>query len=269
MRIPGEILKKYVRFGNPTLNGNYLCWIQPPKEELSAWSTIPIAPIQIKEFKDNKWCRSDRIVLAWIGPLPNYSIDELINEADDADLIAYAIGTKDQAKKGEFTQGPFIESVHAQLCTGQDGDYVFELHPKRLPKPIRIWSNDEQKFIKIKGSLKSKADAPKKFKRAKKGKKKPIKDNGKCYWYKGTKKQAAQGFPKCQKSEVPMLHTKGTTKGELIWNFSPFWDNPFPEFIWDGKGWDVLSPVQTDKIKKVLKRMKGKYKKHEKKKQEN
>jgi hypothetical protein len=268
MRIPGEILKKYVHFGKPTLNGNYLCWINPPQKDKSAWSAIPISPIKIKEFKDEKWNQPES-VLAWIGPLPNYSIDELVNEADDSDLIAFAIGTKEQAKKGAFTQGPFIESIHAQLCTGREGDYVFELHPKRLPKPIKEWSQNEQKFLKIKDSTKTSTKVPKKFKRRKKDKKKAIKDNGKCYWYKGTKKQAAKGFIGCEKAEVPMINTKGKTKGELIWNFNPFWDNPFPEFIWNGKTWNVLSPIQTEKIKKVLKRMKGKYQKNEKKRQKN
>lgn len=260
MKLPGEILKKYVRFGNPTLNGNYLCWIQPKKEEISAWSTIPIAPIKIKEFKDNKWCRPDYIVLAWIGPLPNYSTEELINDADDSDLIAYAIGTKENAKKGSFKQGPFIESVQAQLCTADKGDYIFELHPEQLPKPIKEWSENEQKFVKIKEKPETSTKVPKKFKRRKKAKKKAIKDNGKCYWYKGTKKQAAKNFPNNEKYESPPLHTKSKIKGELIWNFNPFWDNPFPEFIWTGKSWDVLSVKQSDKIKNLIKRMKAKYK---------
>jgi hypothetical protein len=260
MRIPGEILKKYVRFGKPTLNGNYLCWIQPPKDEISAWSTIPIAPIKIKEFKNEKWCSSDYVVLAWIGPLPNYSIDELVNEADEADLIAYAIGTPEGAKKGKYKQGPFIEGIHAQLCTGQDGDYIFELHPNKLPKATDKWSRDEKRFLKIKDTTETNTKTPKKFKRRKKNKKKPIKDNGKCYWYKGTKKQAAKGFLGCEKAKVPMINTKGKIKGELIWNFNPFWDNPFPEFIWNGENWDVLTPVQTAKIKNLIKRMKKKYK---------
>jgi hypothetical protein len=269
MKIPGEILKKYVRFGKPELNGKYLCWVKPDPNNLSAWSSIPISPIKIKEFKIDKWNPPAEIVLAWIGPLPNYSLDELVNEADDSDLIAFAIGTKEGAKQGTFKQGPFIESIHAQLCIGNKGDFIFELHPKLLPKPIKEWSENEQKFIKIKDTPKTNTKVRKTFKRSKKRKKKVIKDNGKCYWYKGTKKEAAKNFKGCQKAEVPMIDTKGKIKGEIIWNYNPFWDNPFPEFIWNGKTWDVLSPEQTDKIKKVTLRMKEKYQKNDKKKQKN
>jgi len=261
MRIPGEILKKYVRFEDPQLNGFYVCWICP--EQRPAMSSVPISPVKIKKFKNGEWIEKEQ-VLGWIGPLPVYSLDELQNEQEQADVICYAIGTKESIKTESFKAGPFNQSIETMFIEGQPGDYVFELHPVSKPKVIHEWSKKENRWLKFKGGDLIGTSPSKNFKRRKKGRKKAEitdkKDTGKCYWYKGTKKQAANGFKGCEKDEVPMIGTKGKIKGEIIWNFNPFWDNPFPEFIWNGKAWDVLSPAQTEKIKTVTKRMKMKYK---------
>lgn len=267
MRIPGEILKKYVKFGSPAVNGQYVCWVKP--KETPKMSFITTAPIKIKEYMDGEWGFPEHVI-AWIGPLPVYSLDELFNEGDDADLIAYGISTKDGIKKNQFKQGPFNESIQTQFTFGEPGDYVFELHPNQLPKIIKMWSETDGKWVKFNDTQQSDTKVPPKkktkFKRLKKGGKK--KDS--FWWIKGTKKQAAQGFKGIQKDESPLdnLKTKSTKgkKGEIIWNCSTYWDAPFPEFIWEGNDWKKPTLEQVSKIQNIVKRLKRKY---EKKRQKN
>ena len=273
MKIPGEILKKYVKFGSPQLNGKYLCWIKP--QDTPKMSVIPIAPIKVKTFENNYWIEPEQII-AWIGPLPVYSIDELFNEGQEADLIAYAIGTKEGAKKHAFKQGPFSESLDTQFQYGKPGDYVYELRPNALPKIIKYWDLDEQKWAKFKGSQETNTKAPKVrpkktkgFKRLKKNKK--GKDS--FWWIKGTKKEAAkeaiQGYKNKPKLILPITELPGETKGEIIWNCSVYWALPFPEFIWDGKEWKKPTLDQVQKIQNVVKRLMTKYGKNKKKKKTN
>jgi hypothetical protein len=264
MRIPGEILKKYVKFGSPAVNGQYVCWVKP--EQTPKMSAIPISPIKIKEYLNGEWNIPEQVI-AWLGPLPVYSIDELFNEGDEADLIGYAIGTKEGMKKDRYKQGPFNESIQTQFTYGEPGDYVFELHPNKLPKIIKMWSENDGKWVKFNGSIETDTKPKMKFKRLKKGRKK---ESGKdsFWWIKGTKKQAAQGFKGIKKDELPLDHlktkTKSGKKGEIIWNCSTYWGIPFPEFIWNGKDWKKPTLEQIDKIQNIVKRLMVKYEKTEK-----
>ncbi len=254
MRIPGEVLKKYVRFGSPSLSGHYVCWLKP--KDTPKMSCIPISPIRIKEYSNGKWLSPDH-VLSWLGPLPVYALDELIEEGDKADLIAYVIGTKEGAKKQQFKKGPFNESIYTQFEEGEPGDFVFEVHPNKDPKIIKQWSIDDDKWIKYN-----------KIKRTSKFKRKinvQEKEETHFWWTKGTKKQAALGFQGCEKTDLPITKVQGT-KGEIIWNCSTHWDYPYPDFIWNGSSWDNPEPKQANKIQNIVKRLMDKY---EKKKETN
>lgn len=256
MRIPGEILKKYIRFGSPSISGRYLCWLKP--QHKPSISVIPISPIKIKEYSNGKWVLPD-FVLSWMGPLPVYALDELIEQGDKTDLLAYGIGTIQGAKQNQFKKGPFNESIDTQFESGEAGDYVFELRPNQEPKPTKRWDVDDERWVII-GEKKVKKIT--KFKRKNKDQKNQKDQNENHFWWSiGTKKQAALGFRGCDCSATPILKKQGVKKGSIIWNCSDYWKIPYPDFVWNGKEWENPISKQAYKIQNIVQRLMDKYEK--------
>lgn len=150
-RIPGKMLLKHIQYGHPKFNGIYFVYYKP-KDTRAMSSTFPIANYEIVNINKGKNIKNLNI-LAYIGPLPILTLDELENGFKDEELSlhVYCIGTLKGASKSNWKEGPFHEDILAILQSGEKGDYVFEINQRTtLPKPISKFSTKYDKFINIK-----------------------------------------------------------------------------------------------------------------------
>lgn len=164
-KIPGRMLLKHVEYGYPKWNGLYLIYYKP-KDTRAMGNTFPIASYTLINIDKGRNARKLNI-LAYIGPLPVLTLDELENgyKYNDLSLHVYCIGTLKGAAKGSWKEGPYGEDILATLQGGEKGDYIFEINQRTtLPKPISKYSPKYHKFINIKNLTKT----IKKLKRLKK-----------------------------------------------------------------------------------------------------
>jgi len=255
MKLPGEIFKKHIRAGEPSLNGWYVCYTIPEKK--SAWSAIPMTEIKTKLFSKNKWAQPDHVI-GWIGPLPVFSLDELQGElGSESTDEAYAIGTLKEGMKGQFKDGPFYESVQISFCEGEPGDYAFILNSRKTnPIPFKRWSETMSKWVKIKDKKKGKGKLVQGMKRSKK-----TQESSSLPYYIGTKKQAAfQSYLAGPFYDInkAMKINCGRHKGDIIWMIFEG-DNPFPERIWNESKWEIIDIVKIRKIEKTVRILRKKY----------
>lgn len=254
MKIPGEIFKKHINAGKPSINGWYVCYIRPDKR--SAWNAVPMTVIKTKLWSDDKWAQADHVI-GWMGPLPVFSLDEIQGElGPESESSAYAIGTLKGGKQSQFTGGPFDESIRFMFEDGEPGEYCFELNSRKSePTPILRWSESLAKWVKLDNKCK-----PIKIRKNRKNK---VVQSYLPY-YIGTKKQAASDKykygPYNGLMEALSVDIKKQKKGLILWMI--FEGNaPFPERIWDGAGWEILDIVKIRKIEKIIKILRNKYEK--------
>jgi len=156
MIIPGKALLKHIEYGHPKNNGVYFVYYKP-KDTRAMGSTFPIANYEIININKGKNVKKMNI-LAYIGPLPILTLDELENDYKDEELSlhVYCIGTLKGALKSNWKEGPFHEDILATLQFGEKGDYIFEVNQRTtLPKPLSRYSEKHSKFINIKNPTKT------------------------------------------------------------------------------------------------------------------
>ncbi len=134
---------KHIRFGAPDLPGMYMCYVsRHPKERVLSKNdnTFPSADMKLiywgeDEDKEKSW-GSGLTVLAWIGPIPILSIDELSSDKEAISRV-FCIGTLKGASKYQWTRGSFPEQVFALLKSGKEGEFIFQINTRAtLPIPI-------------------------------------------------------------------------------------------------------------------------------------
>lgn len=151
--IPGQLLKKRLEFGKPILDGLYLIYCHytlPSSKEI-----FPTAGMFIATFSKGKWTGSTN-VLAWIGPLPVLSLDELTDNKECVATCFYTGTLKGMAKHNPST-GPHFQYRIADLTKGQKGEFIFECNThKTIPNPLAKYSTKKSKFIELKKKQKAK-----------------------------------------------------------------------------------------------------------------
>ena len=150
INIPGKALLKYVEHGLPKINGVYFAYYKPIRERAMS-NTFPIASYCTVVFDDGKWV-SNKNILAFLGPLPVLTLDEIDSQykKQELSLHVYCIGTLQGAVNGTWLQGPFNQSLFLSLIGGEKGEYGFEINQRTtLPNPITRYSEKHDKWIKI------------------------------------------------------------------------------------------------------------------------
>ncbi len=152
-KLPGEIFMKHVQFGLPKIEGMYACYYKYTSPE-SISSAFPVAGMTLLNFNKGKFF-GNRSVLAWIGPLPTLSLDELQDNKECNSRIFYISNLK-TASKYKFESGPYLQHAVTSLQPGKKGYFIFEVNThKSIPNPISRynvkegkWKNLEKKDIK-------------------------------------------------------------------------------------------------------------------------
>jgi|GEM_PF-4592388 len=258
IKLPGKRLLKHIKYGIPTDSdtGIYLVYYKL-KYPRAMSSSFPIADYEVIKLQNGKTPKNLNI-LAYIGPFPALTLDELADnyKEEDLSLHVYCIGTLKGAAELSWKQGPFQESLDAVLQKGKKGDFIFEVNQRTtVPKPLYIYKNN--RFIKLKNpkkaieKIKLYQNEIKGKKTAKKQSKKSIKQKNDTYGI-GTIKQAKNG--KFERKYPSIIKAFGFVPDDLkakvyIFEFTKLEIVP----VWAWKmGWDKLSDKKVRKIKKVV-----------------
>jgi len=146
--LPGDGLLKQIKYELPVVDGVYACYFKP--DNPSAWSnTFPCADMKMISFSNGKFFGNVH-VLAYIGPLPVLSLDELHDNEECINRV-FCIGTLKGFAKYSFTHGPFSQYMLAYLEEGKKGEFICEMNThKSEPNPISKYNTDKEKWVKIK-----------------------------------------------------------------------------------------------------------------------
>ncbi len=146
-KLPGDFLIKHIEYGTPIIDGVYACYFKPEKQ--SAWSsTFPCADMKMISFSKGKFFGNVH-VLAWVGPLPVLSLDELHTNKECVNRVFYT-GTLNQAAKDEYKTGPHSQYMLAFLSVGRKHEFIFEINThKTTPNPIAKYSTIKEQWKKI------------------------------------------------------------------------------------------------------------------------
>lgn len=149
LRVPGDLFIKRIQFGVPDLDGIYVCFYKP--YPLLAHDNFPMAGIKIAHYSKGKWGCGE-MVLAFLGPLPILSLDELAN---DQECVAkqFAIGTLKEAAKNEFQSNNHPQYIFAVLAHEymKKGNFIFEVNShKSMPVPLAKYNETTNTWEKIK-----------------------------------------------------------------------------------------------------------------------
>lgn len=141
---------KFLKFINhmskdqPEYSGDYLCYVKDKVE-----GAFPLASTEIIHFDVNEGWENPYIILAWFGPLPELSLDELdfkYKIKNEKSKLSYFIGTEENVY---FDKGPFCSLKEAMQKTGNDKDCIFIVDPRMSnPKIKRYWDSKNKKWIK-------------------------------------------------------------------------------------------------------------------------
>lgn len=145
IKIPGKIFMKHLQFGLPQISGIYACYYKHNNSN----EAIPPAGIKILHFNKDKFFGKDQ-VLAWIGPLPILSLDELQDNKECVSVVYYT-GTLKQVINNKFKTGPHPQYINAVLQNNRKGDFIFEVNThKSIPNPIAKFNIKINQFKKLK-----------------------------------------------------------------------------------------------------------------------
>lgn len=153
INIPGKALLKYVKYGLPKISGVYFVYYKT-KDPGAMSSTFPAALTTKCVFNKGKWI-SNKQILAFIGPLPVLTLDEIEEgyKKEDLSLHVYCTGTLKNAMQGKWKEGPFQDDISPLCSKGEKGDYVFEVNQRTtIPVPINFYSEKAGKWLKVKNT---------------------------------------------------------------------------------------------------------------------
>lgn len=160
-KFPGQILQKYIQTGKPTFQGHYICFCTPIDEEANS-STFPMSKHNVLYWNGKKWMpwqtNAYGVVLGWIGPLPNLSLDEMMDFApNEAALTLFFIGYEEDSTIFKFSSGPHYSYFSAFLNPGKKGQFIFQLNSRKT-KAIKWakWSTKTKKWKRIREYIEKK-----------------------------------------------------------------------------------------------------------------
>lgn len=151
LRFPGTMLQKQINTDEPLLSGYYICFCPIQNDSIDCF---PMAKPVIALWEDGWTFQTNagikKLVLGWIGPLPNLSTDELQDiEPNQASLYLFYIGTKEQAANFEFKKGPYYKLIKASLQKGKKGDCIFLVNSRKtMPVIVSRWDENSEAPIK-------------------------------------------------------------------------------------------------------------------------
>ena len=148
LSLPGGIFTKHIQFGTPVLDGIYVVFFKhyPPL----AHDNFPPAGMKICHYSIGAWACSE-MVLAFLGPLPILSLDELAVEQECVNR-QFIIGTLKGAAKNKFLSVYHPQYIIATLDVPlqRKGHFIFEMNShKSMPTPVAKWGEEEGKWRKI------------------------------------------------------------------------------------------------------------------------
>ena len=149
MKIPGEIFTKHIQFGTPDINGVYAIFYKPNPP--LAHDNFPMSGLKIANYSKGSWGCSEQ-VLAFIGPLPVLSLDELeINK--ECVSKCFAVGSLKDAASGKFKSSNHPQYILAALQGSlmKKGNFIFELNShKNMPIPLSKFDEKRNNWVSIK-----------------------------------------------------------------------------------------------------------------------
>lgn len=148
LKVPGEILLKHLQYDTPEVPGLYACYYKPfPPSALS--NSFPTAGMKIITFNNGKFFGGEHI-LAWIGPLPVLSLDELDSNQECLSRVFYT-GNLKEAAKNKFRTGPHSQYLFAKLGTGKKNEFIFEVNThKSIANPVARYNLKSEKWKDLK-----------------------------------------------------------------------------------------------------------------------
>ena len=140
-------LQKMIETGEPKITGDYICFYKVPND---AWDWMPMAHTKVARWQGGKWWCGEQ-VLGFIGPLPNMSLDELHGmNPDSSSLLMFFKSTKENGKKMQFDDGPYMRIFSASAAPGEKGEYIFLVDSRKTKAiPFRKWSVAKKKWVDL------------------------------------------------------------------------------------------------------------------------
>jgi len=145
LKVPGEIFLKHIQFGKPSYAGVYLCFYKPSGRP--AHDNFPIAGMTVANYSDGAWGSRENI-LAFIGPLPVLSLDELAVN-NKCEIRSFCIGTLKQAASNKWASFNHPQYILAYLKQEhrKKGNFIFELNShKSMPIPLSRYNPETDKW---------------------------------------------------------------------------------------------------------------------------
>ena len=128
-----------IEVGNPSQAGMYVCFVeagvsQYPEKKLLMWYDGWSYPSSDQKYRG--------IIYGWIGPLPAPSIHNLKYLH-----TKYAITNMVGREFDSYKQGVFNTLEEAMECSGDEGDFIWEISADGEKKAISKWSEKKQDWI--------------------------------------------------------------------------------------------------------------------------
>lgn len=136
-----------IQTGRPEKEGTYVTYIDEgvssyPEKKLLIWDNIDWwYPCSDQFYRG--------IVYGWIGPLPSPKIDNLKYSKKK-----YAITTEMGREFDSYKQGIFDTLEEALDCTGDNGDFIYDINTDGSKYQLAKWSDKKCKWLFKKADLK-------------------------------------------------------------------------------------------------------------------
>lgn len=146
------ILSKHIKAEPPIFAGMYIVYIDDGNYE----GSFPKPKIKLANFIHNHWQITEKVI-AWIGPIPAPSYDELemdleikIDRTKGPDKM-YAIGPLQAIIDNSYYSGPNLGMEKLGEPSNLKHCFLFEMEFKSTyPVPIKKWSTEKEEWQKVK-----------------------------------------------------------------------------------------------------------------------
>ena len=147
------VLFKHIKADPPTFAGMYIAYVDDGNYE----GNFPKPKVKLANFIHEQWQTTERVV-AWIGPIPAPSYDELevdleikIDRTKGKYTKMYAIGPLQAIIDTGYSDGPNPNIEDLDSFSNPKHNFLFEMtFQNNYPTPIKKWDGKNKEWRDIK-----------------------------------------------------------------------------------------------------------------------
>ena len=147
------VLFKHIKADPPTFSGMYIVYVDDGNYE----GGFPKPKVKLANFVHGQWQMTEKVV-AWIGPIPAPSYDELevdleikIDRTKEKYTKMYAIGPLQAIIDNSYSAGPCPDTEQLNVFSNPKHNFIFEMtFQDNYPTPIKKWDGENKEWRNVK-----------------------------------------------------------------------------------------------------------------------